>query len=448
MGILMADNNKKIQLYKINLDRLFESAKRQSVKNFKSELTKIIFEIDKLLSEQVSAIIQHSQFKSLESSWRGIFSLIDSSISNKKVIIKILDLDWPTLSNNINSAFNIKRTFLYRRIYSDEFDTAGGLPFGLIAIDYKVSIENDNKNSFDDFYTLQLLSEICDYSLCPAILSIDENIFGDDYKRQFNDIDKLERIFKSDYFSSWQMLRQNLTSRFLHLVLPDYLQRNIYINEKAGFIFNEKIIEQNALWGNSVYLLVQNVINEFERVSWFGFLRGIEETASCGAIIQTKENIKTKVDIFIENDFFWAEHGLIPLCSIYLTEKKGFFSNQSVWDCTNKSLPQLNMLQTNLMVCRFAHYIKVKIRDSIGSYKTAENCQKDIEQWLGKYVNNSAYVSDMEMVRYPLKSFKIKIVEKDYDRKEYYCEMKLQPQIYNEMINSEITLSTQIATIG
>ncbi|KFD83060.1 hypothetical protein DN41_3153 [Vibrio cholerae] len=153
---------------------LEEQASLQQVIQFKSVLCQLISSLDSKISEQLSQIIQEPLFKQLESSWMGLQSLTQLSISNRRVKIKVLDLSWELLSSDINLSFDIKQTILFKKLYSNELDTAGGAPFGLVIVDHKVHPDYDEGCGYDDLYTLQLLSELAERAMCPIVLGVDE----------------------------------------------------------------------------------------------------------------------------------------------------------------------------------------------------------------------------------------------------------------------------------
>ncbi|KFD83042.1 hypothetical protein DN41_3154 [Vibrio cholerae] len=229
--------------------------------------------------------------------------------------------------------------------------------------------------------------------------------------------------------------------------MPEYLLRSAYQGYAAGFIFNEVNRCENALWGNASYLLACNVIREFDRISWFGFLRSYNEFGSYGAIVENLEGKPTqaKVDIFSEEDGFWAEHGFIVLSSLYLTQQKGFFSNQSVWRAPNDAAKVLGMLQTSLMACRFGHYIKAQMRDQIGRYDSADDCKRNLERWLQKYISEVDYGEDSVMARYPLKACEVTLQEDPQDSTRYLCQIMLQPQYQYDIMDAQVVLSTSIS---
>ncbi|MCL9781225.1 type VI secretion system contractile sheath large subunit [Vibrio sp. S4M6] len=420
---------------------LIEYAKESSTPQFKAKLARILACLDTAISKQLSYVVQHHHFKALEASWKGLKSLAELPFSHRRIKVKLLDSNWNEVAKDLNHHYEIKQSALYKKLYCEELDTAGGTPFGVVLIDHNIASDYRENESYDDLYTLQLLSELGEVALCPMVLGVDECFFGDVQRRQLHDNSRIERILDSDDFQSWQLLRQKSSARFLHLVLPEHLLRQPYHQYVAGFEFKEQQNHCNALWGNSAYLLISNIIREFERISWFGFLRAYDKHDGHGAIVRQSESVCAKVDLFSEDDGFWAEQGFVPLTSLYLSDHKGFFSNQSVWK-TEESSRQLGMLQTNLMACRFGHYIKAQIRDQIGRYDSADECKRSLERWLQHYVSDVDYGEDSIMARYPLKACQIRITTSDRDRTHYLCEIMLQPQYQYEIVDAQVVLTT------
>lgn len=429
---------------------LLENAQQQDVAAFKALLCRVISELDQLLSAQLSAVIEAEQFKKLEASWAGLQSLVQLPVSNRRIKVKLLDFSWHMLSSDLNQSFEIRHCSLFKKIYSNELDTAGGQPFGLLVVDHHVQSDLDADADFDDLYTLQLLAELAERSLCPVALGVANDFFGDDPARQIHDHARIKRILNSSDLQSWQLLRNHSASRFLHLVLPEYRIRQPRQNYSAGFVFNQANTNQGVLWGNPAYMLAANVIREFDRISWFGFLRAHDSRGSNGALIDLQDSVCSplcaRIDIFSESDGFWAEQGFVPVSSIYLSGQLGLFSNQSVWKATNEASKTSAMLQTNLMACRFGHYIKAKMRDRVGSFESAESCQRELYKWLQNYISNADYGDETIMARYPLKHAEVRFIEDRYDATRYHCQIKLQPQYQYEMLDTHITLMSDVSS--
>ncbi|RLV61241.1 type VI secretion protein [Parashewanella curva] len=417
------------------------------VDKLKVTVTLLIAQLDKVISAQLSEVIQHPHFKMLEACWLGLKSLTSLNVSLRRVKVRLLDLSWEQVSADMNLSFDVRHTALYRKIYSQELDTAGGTPYGILLIDHLVKPDYVAISDYDDLYTLQLLSELGEQALCPILLGLDEFFFGDDPKRQMQDPARIDRILESPDYQSWHLLRNNNSSRFLHLVMPELFLRAPYQNYNSGFIFSEADTAKNSLWGNCSFMLTANAIKEFDRISWFGFLRSYNSDGVSGALVSTSndEPVVTKIDLHSEEDGFWAEHGFVSLSSLYLTEQKGFFSNQSVWNAKSDAERILGMLQTNLMACRFGHYIKTQTRDQVGGYDSVHDCQKRIERWLQKYISGLDYGEDSVMARYPLKSCEVKIEADPLDKTRYFCQIRLQPQYQYELMDVEVLLSTTLS---
>ena len=428
---------------------LLELAKQQDNDGFVALLSRVIAQLDQTLSDQLAEIMQAKEFKKLEATWSGLASLAELPVSGRRVKIKLLDFSWSMLSTDLNQSFEVSRSALYKKVYANELDTAGGQPFGLLVVDHLAHSDLDDDSDFDDLYTLQLLAELGERSLCPVALGVDRYFFGDDPARLLHDSARLTRILNSDDLQSWQLLRNHSSSRFLHLVLPEFRIREPYRHYSAGFVFNEPNTNNSVLWGNAAYLLAANVIREFDRISWFGFLRAYDKTGRDGALVKPSMPIctplKAHVDLYSENDGFWSEQGFVPVTSVYLSGQLGLFSNQSVWKPVDEASKTSAMLQTNLMACRFGHYIKAQIRDRVGSFDSAMTCQRDLERWLQQYMSEVDYGDESIMARYPLKHADVQLVQDERDATKYRCQIKLQPQYQYEVLDTHIVLMTDVA---
>ncbi len=428
---------------------LLDSAQQQDISGFKAQLCRVINQLDLLMSEQLSEVIQAKAFKQLEASWSGLQSLTELPVSSRRIKVKLLDFSWNMLSTDLNQSFEISRSALYKKVYANELDTAGGHPFGLLVVDHLVKSDLDEEADFDDLYTLQLLAELGERSLCPVALGVDHYFFGDEPPRLMHDPARIRRILASLDLQSWKLLRRHASSRFLNLVLPQFRLRSPRHNYQAGFVFDEAATDKSVLWGNSVYLLAANVIREFDRISWFGFLRAYDESGCYGALVDignsVNEPLKARVDLFSESDGFWSEQGFVPLSSVYLSGQLGLFSNQSVWKPLDEAGKTSGMLQTNLMACRFGHYIKAQIRDRVGSFDSAMTCQRDLEKWLQNYISAIDYGDESVMARYPLKRADVSFEQDHYDPTKYRCQIRLQPQYQYELLDTHIVLLTDVS---
>ncbi len=427
----------------------------------KAVIACLMAELDAVLSVQLTLVVRHEQFRGLEASWRSLEGVVQAQGRKGAQRLKILDCTWAELSADLNLASEIRRSCLFRKVYSRELDTAGGDPFGLLLVDHWVSAGASSETGFDDLYTLQLLADLGARALCPVISGVDRYFFGDDPLRILHDRSRVCRILDSDDMASWQLLRTIESARFLGLVLPFIRLRHRWQDCFPGFVFNEPADNDGELWGSASWAFVANVMGEFNRISWFGFLRSCDETGVSGAIVnhpgeatsggQGNPNYLCSpvadIDLPAEQDTFWAELGFIPLCSIYLSGQLGFFSNQSVYRADSAHNEQVKtMIQTTLMACRFAHYVKVLARDLVGGWDSADECRQLLQNWIQDYVSEVDYGEDAVMARYPLRAAKVVLTADPEDQTRYRCEISLLPQYQYDYLDSYIQLATDVVS--
>src|SRR5690606_13253659 len=138
--------------------------------------------LDQMINEQVNEIIHHNDFQQLEASWRGLWYLVTQAEASRTIKVKVLDISWAEVSRDIERALDVDQSHLFQKIYSEEYGTPGGEPFGVIIGDYEVSHKRSPRHPHDDISTLSGLSQIAAASFAPFICSVSSEFFGlDDF---------------------------------------------------------------------------------------------------------------------------------------------------------------------------------------------------------------------------------------------------------------------------
>ncbi len=418
---------------------------------FEAVVQKLISEIDECLSRQLELIIQAPVFKELEALWRNLSALIGEGYPRGQVRIRILDMTWQQLSDDLNLSFSLKESLIYRRVYQQEFSTSGGQPYGLLLINHAVSTDVDHITGHDDLYTLQLLGQLGHEALCPVLMSASDNFIGTSDPDVWTDPERVRRILASDDFSSWQQLRAEPVSQFLGLTIPALQVRQPWSDYSNQFLFDEQpayYSDSHILWGNSAFALARNVIREFCRISWFGFLRTGSSPRNGGAIVDLFSPAVASVRITPLLENFYSDRGFIPLSTGYLDKTVGIFSNRSIFHpeaAGSSDNAVASMLQTTLLACRIGHYLKIQIRDKIGSYKTAAECERELNRWLQTYTSNVEHAEEHILARYPLKKAQVRVIGHSSSG-HYHCQISLQPQYQFDFLSSSIVLKTELAS--
>ena len=392
----------------------FQLLSSLSEAGFKALLIRLIAQIDAKLSQQLSNIMQHPKFSALEARWQGLHNMVTVPFNKNRIKIKCLDYSWDTVSSDVNLSSNLKNSQLYNKIGNKELNTLGGEPFGTIIIDHMVAAELNDFSDYDDLYTLELLGALGQHCLCPFILSPNDTFFGESGAQWLSDTNRVKRVMDGPDYHSWQKLRQGASSRFIGLTLPSVKLRSLYKNHGCGFLFNEVSTDQRrGLYGAAHFAFVSTIIREFNRISWFGFMKSRWNDRLQGAVLNLSETggphhwvePQPKERLFGKIAQFYAKLGFIPLAHSPLTKKYYFVDNHSVWGGQNSGDDKvLSLIQTTLICCRIAHYLKVQIRDVLGSFLTASECEAHLSKWLGKYVSNVSSANDETLSRYPLRS--------------------------------------------
>jgi type VI secretion system protein ImpC len=105
----------------------------------KNLIDMIIAQIDSKISEQLDEIMHHPDFQSMESAWRSLKFLVDRTDFHKNVKIDLLDVAKEVINEDFEDAAEIIQSGIYKQVYTDEYDTPGGEPYGAIISNFEFS---------------------------------------------------------------------------------------------------------------------------------------------------------------------------------------------------------------------------------------------------------------------------------------------------------------------
>lgn len=415
-----------------------------------SVITRLVAQIDDSVSAQLSYVLHHNDFQHLEANWRSLYHLTLLPLNRNKAKLKLLDMSWNEISNDINQSYSLENTQLYNKIGNNELNTLGGEPFGCICIAYGIAMEIDERTGFDDIYTLELMAKLGEILLCPFILAVDDDFFAGRGTEWLVDTVRVSKILHSEDYQSFQILRRYPCSKFIGLALPKLLVREKYQYHQAGFVFNEL---NKPLLTYAVFAFASIVLTEFQRVSWFGFLKARQVNNGYGAVVNIDKTdvipeliARPKLNIKLNDTKakFYAEQGFIPLTANYLTEKVYFYGNNSLFNAEKSWEDQvLSQIQITLIACRIAHYLKAQSRNIIASTKNAKECQLYLQKWIGTYASNLATSDEAMLAKYPINSAEVSVTEQAAQGC-YHCILKMVPQYHYDAIAVEVLLTTKI----
>lgn len=433
-------------------------------------LTRDIAELDARLTDQLNAIMHHPAFQKLEASWRGLIFLAEQCAGQRDIKLRVLSLGWKELSRDLDRAIEFDQSQFFNKIYSEEFGSPGGEPYGVILGDYEIShrVSADHPNDSD---ALEALSHIAAAAFAPMVMAAHPSLFGLDEFAALGTPLNLPRTFQQLEYLRWHRIRDEEDSRFIGLVLPHVLMRAPYQEQElpaTSFRFSEQVAgpdNRSYLWGSAVYALGAVLVREFAQTGWLASIQGVERGIEAGGLVTglplhhygtDAEGVEVKysTDVLISDskEKELGELGFMPLCFCKDTPWSAFYGSASVQKpklyqdvpaTVNARLS--SMLQYMFCVSRFAHYLKVIGRDRVGSFSTAQECQNFLQRWLHNYTIASDDASIEAKAKAPLREGRVEVRERPGRPGSYYCVMHLRPHFQLDQVVTAVRLVTELS---
>jgi type VI secretion system protein ImpD len=433
-----------------------------------SRLLRDVAALDELLETQLNAILHHPAFQRLEASWRGLRGLVDSVPMDARVKVRVLTVGWTELARDTERAIEFDQSQLFKKIYSNEFGTPGGEPFGVLLGDYFLSHRPRPDQRVDDLRTLRSVALVAAAAFAPFVASAHPALLGFDSFAELDLPVDLPRAFRGPEYTAWRALRVSEDARFVALVLPRVLVRSPYVHDpvrRDGFCFTERCIaHEDYLWGNACYALGRVIIGAFARWGWLADIRGTKRGEESGGLVRdlpatdhgtdspgVAVRIATEVIVTDRRERILGDLGLIPLSAIPGADCAAFFTTASLHvparyptaeAMINARLAAL--LQYVLCASRIAHYVKVICRDLVGSLLTAEQVERKLNDWLLSITTSSDNASDEMQARYPLRDSSVTVRELPGKPGYFTSVLHLCPHFQLDQMTSSIRLVTQI----
>ncbi|MBA3917784.1 MAG: type VI secretion system contractile sheath large subunit [Gemmatimonas sp.] len=385
-----------------------------------------IAQIDHLLSLQLNEILHHPEFQKLEGSWRGLQYLMKQSETGTMLKIKVLNVSKKDLLRDLQRAPEFDQSALFKKIYEEEYGVFGGTPFGAMVGDYYFD------KSGQDIELLEKISNVAAAAHAPFISAADPTMLSLESWSELDNPRDLAKIFDSTEYAKWKGFRNTEDSRYVALTAPRMLAREPYGSATVpieAFNYEERVDGTNHdhyCWTNSAYAMAANVNKAFAMYGWCASIRGVE---SGGLVEQLPvHNFRTEsgeiamkcpteVQITDRREKELADLGFAPLVHQKGTANAAFFSVQSaqkpkVYDdpAASSSSRMSAQLPYIFATSRFAHYLKVMMRDKIGGYTSKDQIHGFLNRWIQNYVA-AAGSSPSVMQKKPLSDARIDVVE-------------------------------------
>ena len=396
--------------------------------NLSATIDARVAELDKLISDQVSAIMHAPEFQKLESSWTGLQYLVRNTSSSQNLKIKVLNVTKKELIKDFQSALDFDQSSMFKKVYEEEFGTFGGAPFGALIGDFEITRQPE------DMYFIEQMSHIAAAAHAPFISAASPELFG---LETYSDLGKprdLSKVFDTVEYAKWKSFRESEDARYVGLTLPRFLGRLPFSPKDGttveGFNFVEEVDgtdHAKYLWCNAAYAFATKLTKAFEDFGWCAAIRGVEG----GGLVEdlpthtfkTDEGeialkCPTEIAITDRREKELSDLGFISLVHCKNTDYAAFFGAQSTQkakkyntDSANANAVLSSQLQYIFAVSRIAHYMKAMMRDKIGSFASASSVEDFLNRWITQYVLLDDNASQEAKAQFPLREASVQVSE-------------------------------------
>ena len=423
----------------------------------------IIAEIDKKLTEQVNHILHHEDFQQLESAWRGLHYLVSNTETDEMLKIRVLNISKKDAHKTLKKfkGANWDQSPIFKKLYEEEFGVIGGEPYGSLVADFHFD------HSPQDVELLGEMSKIAAAAHAPLITGVKPSLFQMDSWSELSNPRDLTKIFQTPEYAGWRGLRESEDSKYVGLAMPRFLGRVPYgakTDPVEAFAFEEDTGDadsSNYNWVNAAYGMAVNINRSFKQYGWCSRIRGVE---SGGAVDNLPlhtfptddggidQKCPTEVAIGDRREAELAKNGMMPLLHRKNTDSAVFMGAQSLHSPTEYDDPDATAnaniaarLPYLFATCRFAHYLKCIVRDKVGSYKSRDDMQRWLKDWIEQYVDYAAdRSSEEEKARKPLAAADVVVEEVEGNPGYYSSKFFLRPHYQLEGLSVSLRLVSKL----
>jgi type VI secretion system protein ImpC len=426
-------------------------------------ITQCIATVDLLISGQLNEIMHSPRFQQLEATWRGLSYLVNLTETSSNLAIRILHATKTDILRDFVRANEIEQTALFQKVFTEEYGSIGGRPFGLLVGDYEFGPGSEDVSILEQFSRIGALVH------APFISGASPAMFGFASFDELSSPRDLALIFEGAQFTRWNSFRRRDEARYIGLCIPHILLRLPYGDhspvEQFDFdeIWDGRKLE-NYLWGNTAFALAARITDSFARYGWCAAIRGVEG----GGLVEglptlefetdsgyTERRSPTDLAITDRREVELSRLGFIPLCHHKGTDMAVFFGVPSVHqprqylnDQANASAGLAGQLHYLLAVSRFAQFMAVMMRDRIGSFVSRDDCERFLNLWISNYVLLDDSASQQIKAQFPLREARIQVSEVSDVPGAYIATAYFRPHFQLEELSISLRLVVRLSGPG
>ena len=440
-------------------------------KNVVKSIKQAIDAIDIKVSEQLSKVLHHEKFQKLEGSWRGLKYMVSNSQTGPDLKIKVLDVRKQELLKDLED--NIEASCTWNKLYSAEFDMAGGQPYGAVVGDFEFA------NDPEDIFLLQQMSHVSAAGFCPFLTSASHKLLQLDNWGELANVDRkgnLMDTFDGVEYAQWKSFRDSEDSRYVCMTMPRTLARLPWGEggkkvDQAILNFQELPLDKSGnpieanhesfTWMSTAYVLGTRLTDAYKKTGFCTAIRGKNSGGKVEGlpayIFETDEGDKdlkcpTEIGIGDRLEAELGACGFMPLVHYKNTDYAVFLGGQTsqkpkeytgAGGAEASENAQISARLPYIMAsARFAHYLKSIARDMIGSNVEAPDIQKQLQNWIMSYVSDTA--EGEQRAEFPLRTAEIRVEPVKGKSGAYNAVAYLRPWLQMEELTASLRMVAQI----
>lgn len=419
-----------------------------------------IAKIDELLSTQLNQIMHDPEFQKLEASWRGLYYLVMNTETSTMLKLRLLNVTKKELLSDLEKATEFDQSVLFKQVYEQEYGTFGGNPFSVLVGDFEFGRHPQ------DVAMLEKISNVAAAAHAPFIAEASPKLFDWDSFTEMGVPRDLAKGFETAELIKWRSFRDSEDSRYVTLVLPHILLRLPYGPDTVpvdGFDYVEDVDGKDHskyLWGNAAYALGQRITNAFALYQWCAAIRGVEGGGLVEGLpahtFKTDEGdvalkCPTEIAITDRREKEMSDLGFVALCHRKGSDVAAFFGGQTTNKPKKYNTNDANanarisaQLPYMLAASRFAHYLKVIMRDKIGSFMSREDVARYLNTWIADYVLLNDNASQTDKASNPLREARVDVSDVPGKPGCYKAVVFIKPHFQLDELTASIRLVAEL----
>ncbi|MGF1464180.1 MAG: type VI secretion system contractile sheath domain-containing protein [Maricaulaceae bacterium] len=420
----------------------------------------VLAAIDAHVAEIIEAVRAEPRFIRLEAHWRAAAHLARYCASGE-VRLRLTPAAPDKLFDDLLSAEDTESTVFHRLLVGQSYNQLGETPYALVLWFYGV------KGGPQAAPALRRLADIGAQAHCPIVLDADPDLFGEaDYAALCDwtyDLLDHEDFVREKLPDWWSALREDVNTRYLALAMPP-----LHLPRDDAAAFAGASVGAGAL-APAATALGALTAQAFLRYGWAVAITGLESgagvladwprppvsydpdpsAAPCPLTVQITDLAEDQLRnaglcVFVSHPIERSP-GLAAAPSVHRPANPPAVGGRDRAGDRHKAAVMSAALPYTFAATRFAHFLKVSLRERIGSQIDASDLALDCNSWVTQYVLLRSDAPEPVRAQRPLRHARIVIEPVDGSPGAYTAAFELRPHYQLTALDYDITLATGVA---